>query len=133
MSANLLNGEFSRFVMVGVVNTAVYYGIYLVLLHALSLPYLAAHLIGFVVSLNVSFFLNTRLTYRTRPTLKKYLLYPLTQAVNISVSTVLMYVFVDLFHFNSSLAPFAALLFTVPITFVVTGKILKGGKRPDGP
>lgn len=121
----LLQKEFIRFVFVGVINTGTYYGIYLVLHNVFSMPYLAAHLIGFFISLNISFFLNTYFTYRVRPTWKKYLAFPLTQAVNISVSTALIFIFVEFLGLNSNIAPFAAVLFTVPITFVISSKILK--------
>jgi putative flippase GtrA len=131
MGIKRLNTEFTRFVVVGVINTLTYYSIYLVLHNLFSLPYLAAHLIGFVISLNASFFLNCYVTYKIKPTLKKYLYFPLTQVVNMSVSTVLIFIFVEFLHLNSNIAPFAAVIFTVPITFVVSSKILKGTARPN--
>jgi putative flippase GtrA len=131
MNVKRLNTEFTRFVVVGVINTLTYYSIYLVLHNILSLPYLLSHLIGFVISLNASFFLNCYVTYKIKPTLKKYLYFPLTQVVNMSVSTVLIFIFVEFLHINSNIAPFAAVIFTVPITFVVSSKILKGTARPN--
>ncbi|RNF40275.1 GtrA family protein [Planococcus salinus] len=125
MNSKFLNTEFTRFLFVGVINTLTYYAIYLVLHNAFSLPYLLAHVIGFFISLNVSFFLNCYVTYRIKPTLKKYLYFPLTQVVNMSVSTFLIFVFVEFFKLNSNIAPFAAVIFTVPITFIVSSKILK--------
>lgn len=125
MNLKALNTEFTRFVVVGVINTLTYYAIYLVLHNLLSLPYLVAHLAGFLISLNISFFLNCYVTYRIKPTLKKYLYFPLTQVVNISVSTLLIFVFVEFLKLNSNIAPFAAVLFTVPITFIISSKILK--------
>lgn len=130
MNFNKLNTEFTRFVVVGVINTLTYYSIYLVLHNLFSLPYMAAHLIGFFISLNISFFLNCYVTYKIKPTLKKYLYFPLTQVVNISVSTFLVFVFVEWLHLNSNIAPFAAVIFTVPITFVISSKILKGTATP---
>ncbi len=126
MHLNRLNTEFSRFVVVGVINTLTYYSIYLVLHKLAGMSYLLAHILGFLISLNASFFLNSYVTYRVRPTLKKYLYFPLTQVVNISVSTVLIYVFVEFVHLSSFIAPFGAVLFTVPITFIVSSRIMKG-------
>lgn len=126
MRLNRLNTEFSRFVVVGVINTLTYYSIYLVLHKLAGMPYLLAHILGFLISLNASFFLNSYVTYRVRPTLKKYLYFPLTQVVNISVSTVLIYVFVEFVHLSSFIAPIGAVLFTVPITFIVSSRIMKG-------
>lgn len=125
MSINVLNTEFTRFLLVGVINTLTYYFIYLVLHNIFSFSYLWAHIIGFLISLNVSFFLNCYVTYRIKPTLKKYLYFPLTQVVNMSVSTFLIFIFVEFLKLNSNIAPFAAVIFTVPITFLVSSKILK--------
>lgn len=130
MNLKALNTEFTRFIVVGVINTLSYYSIYLVLHNVVNLPYLIAHLVGFLISLNISFFLNCYVTYRIKPTLKKYLYFPLTQVVNMSVSTVLIFVFVEFLNLNSNIAPFAAVLFTVPITFIVSSKILKDSPSP---
>ncbi|TWT27448.1 GtrA family protein [Planomicrobium sp. CPCC 101110] len=131
MDIKRLNTEFTRFVVVGVINTFTYYSIYLVLHNVFSFPYLWSHLVGFIISLNVSFFLNCYVTYKIKPTLKKYLYFPLTQVVNMSVSTILIFIFVEFLHLDSNIAPFAAVLFTVPITFIVSSKILKGTARPN--
>lgn len=125
MNLKRLNTEFTRFVFVGVVNTLSYYSIYLFLHNVLDWPYMLSHIIGFLISLNISFFLNTYVTYRVKPTLKKYLYFPLTQVVNMSVSTFLIFIFVEFLHINSNIAPFAAVIFTIPVTFIVSGKILK--------
>lgn len=130
MNIKSLNTEFTRFIFVGVINTLSYYSIYLVLHNLFSLPYLLAHIVGFLISLNISFFLNCYVTYRIRPTWKKYFYFPLTQVVNMSVSTALIFIFVEFLKLNSNIAPFAAVLFTVPITFIVSSKILKDPARP---
>lgn len=125
MNLKRLNTEFTRFVFVGVVNTLSYYAIYLFLHNVLDWAYMLSHIIGFLISLNISFFLNTYVTYRVKPTLKKYLYFPLTQVVNMSVSTILIFIFVEFLNINSNIAPFAAVIFTIPVTFIVSGKILK--------
>lgn len=130
MNIKSLYTEFTRFIFVGVINTLSYYSIYLVLHNLFSLPYLLAHIVGFLISLNISFFLNCYVTYRIRPTWKKYFYFPLTQVVNMSVSTALIFIFVEFLKLNSNIAPFAAVLFTVPITFIVSSKILKDPARP---
>lgn len=117
--------EFIRFGIVGVLNTAVYYAVYYIALHFIQLHFLFAHWIGFFISLIFSFFINSLFTYRVKPTLKKFLAYPLTQIVNVSCSTVFLYIFVKVLHMSELFAPFIALLFTVPITFLLTGRILK--------
>lgn len=126
-----INFEFIRFAIVGGINTGTYYIIYLALLHLAHFNYMAAHLTGFVISLVVSFFLNCYFTFKTKPTLTKFLQFPLTQLFNVAMSSVLIFVFVDIFSLSSTIAPIAALLITVPVTFVVTGKILKKEKNEE--
>ncbi|MFF3513781.1 GtrA family protein [Streptomyces sp. NPDC002573] len=110
------------FAVVGVVNTATYYGLYLLFL--LRLPYLAAHILAFALSMVGSFFLNARFTYRTRPTWRKFLLFPLTNATNFLVTTVGVYVIVDVLHAGNAFAPLLASAAAIPVTFVVSRTIM---------
>lgn len=123
-----VTAQMARFALVGVVNTGTYYGCYLVLLA--WLPYIAAHVIAFALSMTGSFFLNCRFTYRTRPTWRKFLLFPLTNAANFVITTGGVYLLVDLAGFSSRYAPLAAAAAAIPITFVVSRTIML---RPDTP
>ncbi|MFF8992048.1 GtrA family protein [Streptomyces sp. NPDC014983] len=113
------------FAVVGVLNTAVYYGLYLLFLG--RLPYLAAHILAFALSMVGSFFLNARFTYRIRPTWRKFLLFPLTNAANFLITTVGVYVIVDVLHAGSRFAPLIASAAAIPITFVVSRWIMLPG------
>ncbi|MFB7557065.1 GtrA family protein [Streptomyces brevispora] len=123
-----VKAQLARFALVGVVNTATYYGCYLALLT--WLPYLAAHVAGFALSMTGSFFLNSFFTYRTRPTWRKFLLFPLTNAANFVITTGGVYLLVDLAGFSDRYAPLVAAAAAVPITFVVSRTIML---RPDLP
>ncbi|MFF3244384.1 GtrA family protein [Streptomyces sp. NPDC002870] len=111
-----------RFALVGVVNTGTYYGLYLALLT--WLPYVAAHVVAFALSMVGSFFLTSYFTYRTRPTWRKFLLFPLTNAANFVVTTSGVYLLVDVLHFGSRYAPLIAAAAAIPITFVVSRTIM---------
>ncbi|MFF3325414.1 GtrA family protein [Streptomyces sp. NPDC002889] len=115
-----------RFALVGVVNTGTYYGLYLALLT--WLPYVAAHVVAFLLSMVGSFFLTSYFTYRTRPTWRKFLLFPLTNLANFVVTTSGVYLLVDVLHFGSRYAPLIAAAAAIPITFVVSRTIML---RPD--
>ncbi|MFE2584457.1 GtrA family protein [Streptomyces sp. NPDC059378] len=114
------------FAVIGVINTATYYGFYLLFL--VSLPYLAAHVFAFLLSMTGSFFLNARFTYRTRPTWRKFLLFPLTNAANFLITTAGVYVIVDVLHQGSRFAPLAASMAAVPVTFVVSRWVMSPGR-----
>ncbi|MFF2326994.1 MULTISPECIES: GtrA family protein [unclassified Streptomyces] len=121
-----VTAQMARFALVGVVNTGTYYGCYLVLLT--WLPYIAAHALAFVLSMTGSFFLNSFFTYRTRPTWRKFLLFPLTNAANFVITTGGVYLLVGLAGFSSRYAPLVAAAAAIPITFVVSRTIML---RPD--
>lgn len=120
-----INHEFTRFIIVGGINTGHYYLIYLLCLQLLHTHYFLAHILGFGSSFIGSFFLNSYITYQVKPTLAKFIRFPLTQVVNILSSTILIFVIIEWLQVSSSLAPLIAVVFTVPITFIVTRRILK--------
>ncbi|MCX5338051.1 GtrA family protein [Streptomyces sp. NBC_00140] len=122
MPSSLISRQMLTFAVIGVVNTATYYGPYLLFLTAF--PYLVAHVLATLLSMTGSFFLNARFTYRTRPTLRKFLLFPLTNAANFVVTTVGAYVLVDLLHLDRRYAPLLASLAAIPVTFVVSRRIM---------
>ncbi|MFG2329351.1 GtrA family protein [Streptomyces sp. NPDC048604] len=113
-----------RFALVGAVNTGTYYGLYL--MFGLRLPYLAAHALAFLLSMVGSFFLTSYFTYRTRPTWRKFLLFPLTNAANFVITTVGVYVLVDLAGFSARYAPLLAAAAAVPVTFLLSRTIMLG-------
>lgn len=123
-----------RFALVGGVNTATFYGFYLTL-HP-WMPYFAAYSAAFVLSMIGSFFLNTYFTYRTRPTWRKFLLFPLTNVTNYVVTSVGVYVFVEWAHMNDKIAPLVAAAAAIPFTYVLSRRILLrppgAGQAPDG-
>ncbi|ARQ06715.1 GtrA-like protein [Macrococcoides canis] len=117
-------GRLIKFIIVGVLNTLNYYIVYLLLLKFLSLSYITSHLTGFLVSFIISYFLNCYFVYKVKPTIKKFIQFPLTQIVNMGVQTLLLYIFVELLHIDKVYAPFPALIFTIPVTYLVTTYIL---------
>ncbi|WKK11343.1 GtrA family protein [Rhodococcus ruber] len=117
-----------RFALVGVLNTGVYYALYLLL--RLVVPYLAAHVLAIVVSMVGSFFLNCYYTFRTRPTWRKFALFPLTNATNYIVTTVGIVLLVDGFGVDERIAPLVAAAAAVPVTFVLSRRILVRPRTP---
>ncbi|MFJ6633820.1 GtrA family protein [Streptomyces sp. NPDC091376] len=117
-----VQAQMIRFALVGVVNTATYYGCYLLFLA--WMPYVAAHVLAFLLSMVGSFFLNSYFTYRTRPTWRKFLLFPLTNAANFVITTSGVYLLVDVLHFGSRYAPLIAAAAAIPITFMVSRTIM---------
>ena len=125
MNLNKTHYEIIKFIIVGGINTLNYYIVYLILLKLIDLNYLVSHVSGFMVSFIISYYLNCHFVYKVKPTCRKFIQFPLTQVVNMGMQTLLLYIFVQWFHISSVIAPFAGLIITIPITFVLSKYILK--------
>ena len=110
-----------RYALVGVVNAATYYAVYLVVLGHVG--YLVAHVIGLGAAMLVSFFLNCRVTFRVRPSWRRFLLYPASQAVNVVATTVGVVALVHL-GVDERLAPLVAAVLAVPVSFLAARLVL---------
>ncbi|GGU16938.1 GtrA family protein [Streptomyces violascens] len=122
-------GQVIRFGFVGGVNTCTFYAFYWPLLHLAHLPYFVAYTIAFLLSMVGSFFLNTYFTYRTKPTWKKFLLFPLTNVTNFVVQSAGLFALVHWVGMNKTIAPLVAAVVAIPFTYVLSRKILVSGHQ----
>lgn len=125
MKPTQTHAEILKFIIVGGINTLNYYVVYLLLLKLLHIEYMISHITGFLVAFVISYYLNCYFVYRVKPTWRKFISFPITQIVNVSLQTVLLYVFVSWLNLPAEIAPFAGLVITIPITFVLSKWILK--------
>ncbi|EWP05113.1 hypothetical protein Q225_00259 [Staphylococcus aureus M1235] len=125
MKLTQTHAEILKFIIVGGINTLNYYVVYLLLLKLLHIEYMISHITGFLVAFVISYYLNCYFVYRVKPTWRKFISFPITQIVNVSLQTVLLYVFVSWLNLPAEIAPFACLVITIPITFVLSKWILK--------
>ena len=125
MKLTQTHAEILKFMIVGGINTLNYYVVYLLLLKLLHIEYMISHITGFIVAFVISYYLNCYFVYRVKPTWRKFISFPITQIVNISLQTVLLYVFVSWLNLPAEIAPFAGLIITIPITFILSKWILK--------
>lgn len=125
MKLTQTHAEILKFIIVGGINTLNYYVVYLLLLKLLHIEYMISHITGFIVAFVISYYLNCYFVYRVKPTWRKFISFPITQLVNVSLQTVLLYVFVSSLNLPAEIAPFAGLIITIPITFILSKWILK--------
>ncbi|SCS54163.1 Putative sugar translocase in surface polysaccharides biosynthesis [Staphylococcus aureus] len=125
MKLTQTHAEILKFIIVGGINTLNYYVVYLLLLKLFHIEYMISHITGFIVAFVISYYLNCYFVYRVKPTWRKFISFPITQLVNVSLQTVLLYVFVSWLNLPAEIAPFAGLIITIPITFILSKWILK--------
>ncbi|HDL9020603.1 TPA: flippase GtxA [Staphylococcus aureus] len=125
MKLTQTHAEILKFIIVGGINTLNYYVVYLLLLKLLHIEYMISHITGFLVAFVISYYLNCYFVYRVKPIWRKFISFPITQIVNVSLQTVLLYVFVSWLNLPAEIAPFAGLIITIPITFILSKWILK--------
>ncbi|MEU7328863.1 glycosyltransferase [Streptomyces parvus] len=118
--------QFGSFVLIGCVNTAVYLGVYASLNR--WIPYLTAHVIGYVVSIVCSFLLNSYVTCRTRPTWHAFVRYPLSSLVNLVASGALLYGAVSGLGMDKNLAALAAGVIVTPVSFLLARWAITSGQ-----
>ncbi|MFE0420881.1 glycosyltransferase [Streptomyces sp. NPDC058953] len=117
--------QFLLFIAIGFVNTAVYLAVYTSLNR--WIPYLAAHVLGYAVSLSGSFLLNSYITLRTRPTWRAFVRYPLSGAVGLVAAGGLLYLAVDHVGMEEDIAALAAGVLVTPLSFLVARWAITSG------
>lgn len=130
-----------RFVLIGGFNTlhfALWYNLFL----WLDVRYSLAFTLAFVIANITSFFLNTYFTFRTKPTLKKFLSFPLTALPNYLISQAGLWLLVERFGIMEEASGILASLLAIPVTYLLTKYILTsdrgkgvqtGRERLEGP
>jgi len=115
-----------RFGIVGVIATAIHYGIYWIFLKLLN-PTLA-YSIGYAVSFIFNFFLSSFFTFKIRPDIKKGIGFALSHGINYLLHISLLNVFLYL-GVPSVFAPFPVFAIAVPINFILVHTALTHTKK----
>ncbi len=85
---------------------------------------MAAHVLAFAVAMVGSYFLSCYFTFRTKPTWRKFLLFPLSNATNFVISTAGLYLLVHWLDVDSRIAPLVAAAAAIPFTYLVAQFVL---------
>lgn len=116
-----------RFGFVGVINTGVYYGCYLLL--RTGVPYMVAHVLATAIAMVGSYFLNCYITFKIPPGWKTFLLFPLSNAFNFVITTVGLRLSVQWFGLDERIAPLPVTVLAIPVTYLATHYLMMGRLR----
>lgn len=108
--------EFVRFVMVGVLATALHYGLYLVFQLLVNVN--VAYTIGYVLSFIANFYLTAYFTFGKQPSWKKAVGFGGAHLVNYLLHIGLLNFFLWL-GISKPLAPFPVFAIAIPVNFLL--------------
>lgn len=119
--------NFLKFAIVGVLNTAVTYFLYLLLL--LFSSYLIAYSLAYLTGIIISYLLNSKYVFKESISPKKFLMFPLVYIVQYVMSSLLLYLSVHYLNVNERIALLISIVLTTPITFVLSKRIISNPKK----
>ena len=118
----MLLQRWSRFLVVGAVNTAMSYFAYLLL--KLILDYQIAYFFAYVAGIVWSYFLNAALVFHSHPSWRTFLQFPIVYIAQYVIGALLLKIFVDKLMLSDVFAPLLVTVLTLPITYVLARSIL---------
>lgn len=117
--------EFFRFILVGILATAIHYAIYYFLC-VFMLP-IIAYTVGYIFSFLCNFYLSNIFTFKTVPTLRKGLGFGISHVINYLLHVVLLSFFIWL-GVAERWAPFPVFALVVPVNFIIVRFVFKSKK-----
>lgn len=117
--------EFILFLVVGFVNTATSYVVYLITLTQTS--YQIAFVISYIAGVLISFFLNTKFTFKEKATLARFLQFPLVYFLQYGIGALSLWLLVEWMHIRQDIAPLFVAAISIPITFLLSRRIIREG------
>lgn len=111
-----------RFAIVGVIATAVHYGVYLLLLNVFSEN--IAYSIGYVVAFVCNFILTCIFTFRKKATTQRGIGFGLAHLINYGLHVALLNLFLWI-GLSNKLAPIPVFCIAVPVNFLLVRYVFK--------
>ena len=114
--------EASRFVIVGVIATALHYGIYWILMRWVNVN--IAYTIGYALSFVCNFFLTSYFTFKAKATMKRGLGFGSAHLVNYLLQMAFLNLFIWL-GIMAEWAPIPVYMIVIPINFLLVRFVFK--------
>ena len=125
-----LSPEFGRFVLIGTING--FNAICVAYITTHILPVNIAFIIGYMVSLSISYFLNSYFVFKRNCTVERYLKFCLSYIPNFLIQNICVIIMFNWWGWHEIIAFLLAALFGVPITYVILNLLtFKNFKNKD--
>jgi putative flippase GtrA len=116
------SNKFVVFVFFGLINTALTYLIYLLLL--MVTDFRISYTISFISGIVFAFYVQSKFVFQTPMTGKKAALFPIIYLAQYLIGLAVITVCVNSFHIPASFALAVSILITVPLTFFLSRFVL---------
>lgn len=118
-----ISKHFIIFVIIGIINTIIYNGLYILMLN--KTHYLISSIIAYLISMTISFFLNCKYNYKVKPSLKKYIAFPISGIPTFFMQTVGLSLIVEIFLIPEKYAGLLSSIIAIPFSYIIMNIILK--------
>lgn len=125
MGIKLVGREFIRFGVVGVIATALHYGIYYFLKSVINVN--VAYATGYIISFIVNFYLTSYFTFGTTPSWKKLMGMGGAHLINFLLHMILLNIFLYL-GLSKTWAPVPVFAIVIPVNFLLVRFVFKHKK-----
>ena len=120
-----------KFGFVGIANTILSYVLFVVLIK-LSVYYLLASTVSFVIGTMFSYVLNSRYTFKNPISLWVYVRFFAVNLISLCVSLLMLFILKQLLGFNVYFAQIAVILVRFPIVYIVNREVVFGTADNSG-
>ncbi|WCM53073.1 GtrA family protein [Pseudomonas sp. WJP1] len=124
--SRILRLEIARFLLSGGLNTALTYGIYLLVL--LFLPYKTSYTISYISGIGIAYALNRFFVFKGHQGIKSIAFLPFIYLIQYLFSLLIVWVWVEKLGYDQRVAPLIAITITIPLTFILSKMIFS--KKP---
>lgn len=107
-----------RFLIVGVANTIVGYGVFALGIY-LNLYYYLAYILSYIIGVANSYVLNKKFTFKsTSKSLKEPIRFVIVYLISFAVGSIFLYLSIDILNVNEYVAGFINLIFITSISWI---------------
>lgn len=115
--------EFARFILVGICNTALTYGLYLGLMRVTG--YMLAYSVSYLAGIFISYILNSLFVFEAALSRKTALSFPLLYVFQYIWGCALLWLLVQMFGFDKKIAVIFVIVSNALLTFVLMKKLFR--------
>lgn len=120
--SDLMEIKFFRFLLTGGLNTVITYTLYLALLSVF--PYTWAYSISYVCGIVFAFVMSRFFVFKEHQGIKSILFFPLVYVAQYALGMLVVWFWVRQISLPEYLAPLAAIILSLPMTYVLTKLVL---------